>query len=97
MDSKVGLFGHERNKVKSTSKKVPALTQGFEWAYVPGVELYSAREQDKRHFLPRITHTVPGCATIANCILEFPQTHINARFLSPTRNKSVISISHSFN
>jgi len=51
---------------KNSSKKVPALAQGFEWAYVPGVELYSVLEQGWRHFLPRITHTVLRCATVAN-------------------------------
>ncbi len=33
------------SQVCISSKKVPALTQGFEWAYVPGVELYSVLEQ----------------------------------------------------
>jgi len=55
-----------KRRGSNTSKKVPALTQGFEWAYVPGVGLYPALEQGKRHFLPRITHTAPGCATHAN-------------------------------
>jgi hypothetical protein len=49
-----------------SSKKVPALTQGFEWAYVPGVGLYLALEQSKRQFLPRITHKIVRCAPFAN-------------------------------
>jgi len=35
-----------------------------------------------KQFLPRITHTAVFCATFANCILEFPQIPIKARFLS---------------
>ncbi|MFX0117579.1 MAG: hypothetical protein ACFFB3_23745 [Candidatus Hodarchaeota archaeon] len=38
----------------------------------------------RSHFLilPRVTHTVPQCATLANCILDFLLIPMDARFLT---------------
>ena len=42
--------------------------------------------QGEREFLPCVTHTASWCASFANCIVDFPHTHINARFLSHIDN-----------
>ena len=64
-----GYLGWEET---DPSKKVPALTQVFEWADAPGVEVYFALEQGKRYFLPRKRTTYRGVRPLLTESDSFP-------------------------